>query len=246
MDRPEEPGTLGPRGALFLAALLIVALQRFVPYGQLVLYPFTLLSTWVHEMGHGLTAVLLGGRFERLDIFADASGMAHSAVVPGVRQALVAAGGLIGPPLGGALILAMAGALRGRLVRPTLYAFGIALLLSLFLFVRTTVGWLTVGGLSAVFLLVGRTAGPGLARFFAQLVGLLLALDTVARADYLFMKSARVGGAMRPSDVAAIAQVMGGPTAFWGGLLAAVSVVLLGFGLWMVLRGRSEPLERRG
>ena len=80
-----------------------------------------------------------------------------------------------------------------------------------------------------MFLLVGRAASPGLARFFAQLVGLLLALDTIARADYLFMKSAQVGGAMRPSDVAGISSVMGGPTAFWGGLIAIISVVLLTF-----------------
>ena len=138
-------------------------------------------------------------------------------------------------------MLVTAGALGGRLVRPMLYAFGIALLLSLVFFVRAWVGWLTVGGLAGIFLLVGRTASPGLARFFAQLVGLLLALDTIARADYLFMKSAQVGGAMRPSDVAGISSVMGGPTAFWGGLIAIISVVLLTCGLWTVLRKRPEP-----
>ena len=51
-----------------LASLLWVAL-----------YPFTLLGTWVHEMGHGLGALLCGGRFDRLEIFEDASGLAFTA-----------------------------------------------------------------------------------------------------------------------------------------------------------------------
>ena len=86
------------KGALLLAALLVLGLSRFVPYGRLVLYPFTLLATWVHEMGHGLTALLCGGKFAQLEIFSNASGLASTAVVPGFRQALVCAGGLLGPP----------------------------------------------------------------------------------------------------------------------------------------------------
>ena len=31
-----------------------------VPYGDTLLYPFTLLATWFHEMGHGLASMLLG------------------------------------------------------------------------------------------------------------------------------------------------------------------------------------------
>ena len=34
--------------------------------GSLVLYPFTILATWFHEMGHGLAAMLTGSSFERL------------------------------------------------------------------------------------------------------------------------------------------------------------------------------------
>ena len=74
MRNPAEDGS---RIALILGALLILALQRWVPMGRLILYPFTLLSTWVHEMGHGISALLVGGHFLRLDIYADASGMAH-------------------------------------------------------------------------------------------------------------------------------------------------------------------------
>ncbi len=59
-------------------------------------------------MGHGLTAVLLGGEFHRLEIYPDGSGLAiHSGelFLGRVGQALVAAAGPMGPPLAGALFI---------------------------------------------------------------------------------------------------------------------------------------------
>ena len=35
--------------------------MSLTPWGPLILYPFTLFTTWVHEMGHGLTALAFGG-----------------------------------------------------------------------------------------------------------------------------------------------------------------------------------------
>ncbi len=225
----------GARAALILGALLILALQRWVPMGRLLLYPFTLLSTWVHEMGHGLTALLVGGNFLRLDIFADASGMAHLEVVRGFRSALSSAGGLLGPPLFGALCLLIA----RRAARPLLLFLAACLLLSLLLWVRTLVGLITVGGLGLGIAALARWLPTGGRLFFAQLLGLLFVFDTVARGDYLFSEGARVGGSLHPSDVASIAKALGGSYLMWGGLIACLSGALVLLGLYSVLgRGR--------
>lgn len=56
-------------------ALVLIAWQ--IPYGRLVIYPLSLLGTYVHEMGHGLTALVLGADFERLVMFPDGSGFAE-------------------------------------------------------------------------------------------------------------------------------------------------------------------------
>lgn len=108
-----RPGqdALSPRGALILAALAIVLVRAFIPFGGTILYPFSLLATWVHEMGHGLAGLLTGGTFERLEIFANGSGLAHGRSQPGWPVAFRAAGGLLAPPIVGATILALA---RGR------------------------------------------------------------------------------------------------------------------------------------
>ena len=225
-----------PAAALIVAALLIWGLQRFVPYGRLILYPFTLLSTWVHEMGHGLTACLIGGRFAHLDIYADASGLAFFSAAPGARLALVAAGGLLAPPLVGMFLLV----LGRRAARPLLAALALTMVASLVLWVRTPVGWLTVGGLAVVCVAAGRLLQARGRLFFVQLLGLLLGLDTVTRADYLFVSSAQVGGQLHASDVAGIASTLGGPPVMWGVLIAIVSSLLLLLGLWSVLGGAAR------
>lgn len=224
--------------ALVLAVLLVLALRWYVPYGGLLLYPFTLLSTWVHEVGHGATAILCGGRFLHLTIFPDASGIADVHALPGWRGAAVAAGGLLGPPVLGMVLLA------GSRVAPRalLALLGLAMLASLVLWVRPlfiSVGWLTVAPLALLFLVVARFGGPDLRLFTVQLIGVLLGFDTLSRLGYLFMPAAQVGGASHPSDIAAVAATFGGPLPLWGALLSVLSALLLLTGLCVLwARGR--------
>ncbi len=64
-------------GLLLGIALASVILWQ-TTLGSFLLYPFTILATWFHEMGHGLAALLTGREFERLQIFSDGSGVAES------------------------------------------------------------------------------------------------------------------------------------------------------------------------
>ncbi|MCX7595352.1 MAG: M50 family metallopeptidase, partial [Fischerella sp.] len=60
---------------LIVAAIVTIGLWQ-LPAGNYILYPFSILATWFHEMGHGLMALLLGGNFQQLQIFPDGSGVA--------------------------------------------------------------------------------------------------------------------------------------------------------------------------
>ncbi len=218
----------GSRLGLVLAAVILVVLEKFVPFGELALYPFTLLATWVHEMGHGLAALFLGGAFDHLEIFGDASGVAFTTSIPGWHSALVAAAGLLGPPVAGAGILAFArGPRRGALV---LGGIAIAVLVSVVFWVRSAVGVFTLVPLALLLGLLALRAGR--ARLvLAQLLGLLFAMDTLARFDYLFSSTAMIGGAQRASDVVGIAAGLFPPALLWGVLIAALDLVLLYGGL---------------
>ena len=67
---------MSPQSKTLLIAAVIVILSKLLPYGSLLLYPISLLSTWAHEMGHGIVAILTGGKFIELKIFYDTTGLA--------------------------------------------------------------------------------------------------------------------------------------------------------------------------
>ena len=131
-------------GRLFLAAVLVVFAPQ-LPFGNYLIYPFMILGTWFHEMGHGLTALMLGFDFERLVIYPNGSGLAESlmpANISPVARAAVAAGGPLGPSvIGSALILASA---KPKLWRPALVALAAIIVGSTVIWVRSTTGWIVL------------------------------------------------------------------------------------------------------
>ena len=94
---------------LIIAAIATVVLWQF-PWGNYILYPFTILATWFHEMAHGLAAIILGGNFQKLVLYPNGSGVAQytstgSLFLGPIGRALVAAAGLMGPPIAGGLFI---------------------------------------------------------------------------------------------------------------------------------------------
>jgi hypothetical protein len=87
-------------------ALLASLLLWNLPFGGLVLYPFKLLATWLHELSHGLAMTLTGAGFDYVLIYRDTSGLAYakSGVGP-FGTSIIAAAGYMGTPLWGAVLL---------------------------------------------------------------------------------------------------------------------------------------------
>ncbi len=222
------------RGALIFAVVVYAILKTFVPFGRTILYPLTLLATWVHEMGHGLTALVLGGTFASLDVFADASGLAHTATRHLWQHGLVAAGGLLAPPLAGALLLGLS---RGpRRARVVLALLAVASVSSLAIWVRSFAGLVALPIVALFLGIFARYGGSRERMVFAQLVGVALAIDTWAGKGYLFVSRATVDGVTRPSDISTVAGAFGGPYLAWGFVLALVSFALLALGLFIAWR----------
>lgn len=219
------------RKALIAALVSYFVISHFIPFGHELLYPLTLLATWVHEMGHGLAALAVGGHFLQLDIFGDASGLAQTTSSAPWQRGLVAAGGLLAPPIVGSGLLALS---RGpRRARVFLLVLTLAIVVSLAVWVRSAVGLITLPILAALIgLFVSAKVGtPWRRMVFAQFLGVVLAIDTVTRVDYLFTPSAKIGGVLRASDISSVATSFGGHYLLWGALLAAVSFGLLALGL---------------
>jgi hypothetical protein len=226
------------RGLLLLAALITLIAWQF-PAGQLALYPFTLLATYAHEMGHGLTAWLLGANFDSLKLYADGSGLAAwSGPLGRIGRALVAAGGLVGPSVAGSAILVMSR--RPRWARGILWAMGAFMGLSAITVTRNGFGFVFVVVAGALLVLAGLRAPSKVAAGLVQVLGVELCVSVFRDLSYMFSAGAQVDGTLRPSDSAAIADALFLPYWFWGALVAATAFLVLGVGLWLALRKPSS------
>jgi hypothetical protein len=217
-----------------MATLTVVGWQ--LPYGQLLLYPLSLLATYAHEMGHGFTALLMGASFHSLEIFPDGSGLAHwSGDVGRISRALIAAGGLVGPSIAGATLLAFSH--RPRASKYVLIALGLLMLVSVVMVVRSLFGLVFVSAFGALFVVMARTR---FASFTLQLAGVNLCLAIFKDLSYMFTDGGMVDGVKRMSDSAAIADALLLPYWFWGGLTALFSFLVLGLGIYLAFRRQSK------
>lgn len=213
-----------------LAGIAVVSIILWqTEIGSLLLYPFTILATWFHEMGHGLAAMLTGSQFESLQIFADGSGVALSSRPAGfapLTDALVSASGPLGPAIAGALLIIASR--TGEATRIALSIVGAALLISTAIWVRSLTGWLILPALGVAILALAMRGTAEQQRFGIQFLGVQACISVWQQFGYLFSSGGSVGGAQQRSDTGAIADALLLPYWFWG---AAISVAILAM-LW--------------
>jgi Peptidase M50B-like len=229
------------RWVLLVSALVTFALY-VVPYGDVIARPLLYLSTLVHELGHGLAALIAGGSFVKLEMFSDGSGQALTGSYASWQRALTIAGGLVGPAVAAAVGFAVAR--RASWSRWALAAIGLLLVWAMALKVRNGFGLMVAGVVAGGALLVAWRASADVAQLVLGFMSVQLALSVFSRGDYLFTESAQTGAGAGLSDSAQLAQTLAGPYWLWGGICAVFSVVALGVGAWLMLRGVARQRTR--
>ena len=215
---------------VLLVSVGLTVLLYWVPYGHYLAYPLMLLSTLAHEMGHGITAMLVGGSFHRFQMWPDGSGVAvWSGEVGPLRRALVAAGGLVGPAVAAGVGFAVGRTIRGA--RGALNGLAVILALALLLVVRNVFGFVFVALVLGGCFLVARKASGEVAQLVLIFVAVQLALSVFSRGDYLFTPVAETATGVMPSDVGQMAAALWLPYWVWGLGCGAVSVLVLIYGL---------------
>ena len=225
--------------SLCVATFAIVVAWQF-PFGHIIMWPFTYLATWYHEMGHGLMAMLLGGSFHKLVIDSTGSGYAqYSGVAFGaIGKTLVSAAGLIGPAIvGSIMILAGSNEKRAHLVLKGLVAF---LAISLIVWVRSFVGVCVMVVFICALGIALKIFSKGLLILITQSLGLLAFASLYMNIGYLFTATAHSG----PSDTA---NMMIFPYFIWGVIIILADGVLLFLTLQAVLNqdDKASVLKRK-
>jgi hypothetical protein len=211
-------GSVG--SGLWVAAAVSLAVS-LTPWAEILLYPFKLFTTWVHECSHALAAVLVGGHVRAITIQPDTSGLTQSVVPAGrLAQGLVTSAGYLGAAAVGCLL--MAATRVARWAHAILLGIGACLLMTLVLWMRNVFGAVVVLAWGAALIALARKGLARSVRFVLGLLAVQVALNAVYDIRVLFLVD---GG---PSDAVTMSRLFLLPAWMWATVWMLLSLALLG------------------
>lgn len=222
----------------FIAAAIVLVLIWRTYYGYYILYPFTILGTWFHEMGHGIMSIIVGGSFTKLEIFNNGSGLAYSTYLESdfyfnknIALGLVSAAGLFGPPIIGSVLILMSKTYKRSKIM--LYILSIVMLISVAIWVRTTIGIVVILLLGALILYIAVKGNETLQQLIVQFLGVIACIDTYKQINYLYTKSFVSNGIEKLSDTGSMAERIGFTYNFWATVILVLSFSMLIYSLYL-------------
>ena len=233
---------------LIISVVVCVGVSNFVPYGNIILYPFYLLSTWFHEMGHSITAMFFGSWYNPVTVDFSGAGLTRHMVQGNIGRAFVAAGGLLGTPIvGGILILFGKTAKRAKIGLSILSVIMLVSCVVLMLIptiisfsLETMVGGLSIAVMGVGIFFIARKAKPKVQQFIIQFIGASAGLFTISRREYLFIDEIPGSYPTAISDVGHISDALFLPYWFWGGLIFGLSIIIMGASLYFAFRTKKK------
>lgn len=221
-----------------LVAVLIMAVILHTPFLKFSLYPFMIFSTWVHEMCHGMMAIIVGGGIKQLYVYKDGSGLAYTWTTgEDWKRAVVASAGYTGTAVLGTFMLLWRRTRRGPTIG--LISMGCAMLLSCIFFVRNLFGFVAVTLIGSVILLGGWKLPAKWVLYLYSFVAATCSFNALNSVnDLLDMQAgeAYVNGQSSETDAHTVADLWGMTSGFW-------AVVWLLFGLLMSAIGLLLPFD---
>jgi hypothetical protein len=218
--------------ALALGGCLAVGVAL---WRQPVLWPLKVLVVMMHETGHAVATLLVGGHVDRVTIAANQSGQCVSALPPGaLRQIVIYSAGYVGSALAGAVLLIAT--LRYRIRRATLGVMCVWLV---------AMGLLYAGDAFTLIFCIGTAIALGAAVRWLPLravewINVFVASFTGLYALFDLRDDLWDGAARSHSDAALLSNLTLVPSIVWAVLwTAAAVVILLASAIW-ALRGNAR------
>jgi hypothetical protein len=201
-------------------ALLVSLLLWNLPFGGVVLFPFKLFATWLHELSHGVAMLVTGAGLDHVLIYRDTSGLAYAnSSVDAIGSAIIAAAGYMGTPLWGALLLVVTRDARDAR-RALLVLAGLLVTTALTVVAPTAqegeFGRWAIVGMGAAIAVCGVALPPRARLLVAHFIAAQACVNAVLDIRVLFRPSQVVGGVVvGASDAHNMATMTFGTTATW-------------------------------
>jgi len=236
---------------LLLAAILSIALW-FIPYADILSYPFRIFVTFIHEGGHALAALITGNSVQSLSVSMNASGETYTTQGGMFSRMLVSSAGYLGAMAFGSLLLVLIRrAVAARIVLAG-SAVLILILTTIFGLITPMVAgsWGSLTGIPFTFFAglalagglfaVARFASLRVATFVLSLLAVQCVLNALLDLKTVFFLSSPLAPAT-PSDAANMAAATGIPAVIWTivWIVAALGILLLALRLYVAARERA-------
>ncbi|GEM_PF-120026 len=236
-EPPEKKGT-GPLKSI-LILLGMVALAYFL-WDTPLLYPLKLFVVILHEMSHGIAALMTGGRILEIQIDPRIGGLCRYAKPQGFAgDMFVASAGYLGSMFWGALILIVAA--RTRYDRYVLLLIGLVVFILTIFYVREPFGIVFCLIFSVVMFGAFKFLPDWFNDYLLKFIGLSSCLYAIVDIKEDLIDRSGIG-----SDADAIANLMGLPSLSIaiGVMWIILSLVIMVISLKVAIAGNSQEEDR--
>ena len=235
-----------------LVAAIISVLLWFIPYVEILGYPFRLFVTFIHEGSHALAAVLTGHSVQSLSVSFDTSGLTQREPAGLLANMFISSAGYMGSMAFGALLLFLIRkSVKSRFI---LAACGVliaalTLVFGVFTSAFTFAAWpsipftLVSGGIiSAGLFLVAKFATKRVATFFVSFLAVQCVLNALLDLKTVFFLSTPFAPTI-PNDAVNMANYTGVPAILWAALWIALALGILWWAMRLYVAGRDKGYQ---
>ncbi|MFN2529674.1 MAG: M50 family metallopeptidase [Pyrinomonadaceae bacterium] len=242
-----------PQATTLLIATGISIILWFIPFAEIVTYPFRLFVTFVHEGGHAIAALLTGNSVQSLSVALNASGETYTSQGGLFSQVLVSSAGYIGSMAFGALLLLLirkAVAARIVLLSSGVLIFALTIIYGLFKPLFSFNAWsgipftfLAGTCLSVALVLVARFATSRVASFFVSFLAVQCILNALFDLKNVFFLSSPFATTATATDAVNMANATGIPAVFWVVIWIAIALLILWMAMRLYVAGRDKGFQ---
>ncbi len=241
-----------PQAAVLLTAAIISIVLWFIPFAELLTYPFRLFVTFIHEGGHAIAALLTGNSVDSLSIATNASGETYTSQGGPISQIFVASAGYLGAMAYGAALLVMirrSVAARAVLLGSAGIVLTLTLIFGLFKPLISGAAWSAIpftlfAGtlLSAGLVLLARFARARVATFVVSFLAVQCILNALLDLKTVFFLSTPFAPAV-PTDAVNMANATGIPAFFWAVIWIAMAFGILALAMRVYVKRKPVLLD---
>jgi hypothetical protein len=241
-----------PQAMTLLVAATISVVLWFIPFAEILTYPFRIFVTFIHEGGHAIAALLTGNSVQSLSVATNASGETYTTYGGLFSKVLISSSGYIGAMAFGALLLVLirrAIAARIVLLASGLLIFALTLIFGL---IKPLYSFSGLSGIpftllagiaiSVGLVLIARFASARVATFFVSFLAVQCVLNALFDLKtVLFLSSPFEAGV--PTDAVNMARATGIPAILWAAIWIALALGILWFAMRLYVAGRDKSFQ---